>query len=148
MTTEPPPPSEPLIRRGLPASAEPSGDSDAVSGDAVGSDASPFVEDRVEEDAALATEAARRRVGPVLQWPLLVVLAGLVVSLMIVAADHFRRGSVLFALFVGLAFVLRLVLPEEEAGWLAVRSRRVDALVLGSLAAALMIFSAIVPPPS
>lgn len=107
-----------------------------------------FAEDRVEEDAALSADVARRRQGPRLQWPLAVVLVGLVVSLMIVAADHFRRGSVLFAACVALAFVLRAVLSEQEAGWLAVRSRRVDLLVLGFLAASLSVFSVIVPPPS
>ena len=76
------------------------------------------------------------------------MIGGLVVSLLIVAGDHFRRGSVLYAGFVGLAFILRLVLSDQEAGWLAVRSRRVDLLVLGSLAGALTVFSVIVPSPS
>ena len=107
-----------------------------------------FAEDRVEEEAAQVTDAARLRSGPRLQWPLTVVLIGLVVSLTIVATDHFRRGSVLFAAFVGLAFVLRLVLPENEAGWLAVRSRRIDLVVLAALALSLSVFSLIVPPPS
>ena len=110
--------------------------------------AEPFAEDRVEEDAALAVDVARQRSGPRLQWPLALVLSGLIVSLGIVATDHFRRGSVLFAGFVVVAFVLRAVLSEQEAGWLAVRSRALDLLVLGPLAVALWVFSLIVPPPS
>jgi hypothetical protein len=108
----------------------------------------PFVEDRAEEDAAEVVEAARERAEPRFQWPLTMVLVGLVVSLGIVAADHFRRGSVLFALVVWLAMGLRAVLSDTRAGWLAVRSRGVDLAVLGALAASLTVFSLIVPPPS
>jgi hypothetical protein len=47
-----------------------------------------------------------------------------------------------------LAFVLRLILPADQAGMLAVRSKRVDLVVLGTLAAALVVFSLWVPPPA
>ena len=47
-----------------------------------------------------------------------------------------------------LAFFLRLVLPDNRAGMLAVRSKRVDLVVLGTLAAALVAFSLWVPPPA
>jgi hypothetical protein len=107
-----------------------------------------FTRDRVEEDAALSVEVARDASGPPLQWPLVTVLVGLVVSLIVVADDHFRRGSVLFAAFVVLAFFLRLFLPERDAGWLAVRSRRIDLLCLAFLGIGLSVFALIVPPPS
>ncbi len=113
-----------------------------------GKPASKFQADRVLERKAAASQASRDRHEPTLQWPLLVVLSGLVVSLAIVATDHFRRGSVLFAGFVVLAFVLRLVLPDREIGWLAVRSRRIDLICLGFLAVSVTVFSLIVPPPS
>jgi hypothetical protein len=107
-----------------------------------------FTRDRVAEDAALSVEAARDSSGPPFQWPLTVVLGGLLVSLIVVADDHFRRGSVLFAAFVVLAFFLRLFLPERDAGWLAVRSRGIDLLCLGFLGLGLSVFALIVPPPS
>lgn len=107
-----------------------------------------FTRDRVEEDAAASIEAARNSAGPRFQWPLTVVLLGLVGSLLVVADDHFRRGSVLFAGFVVGAFFLRLFLPERDAGWLAVRSRGVDLLCLGFLGISLSVFALIVPPPS
>ena len=107
-----------------------------------------FTRDRVEEDAAASIEAARDSGGPAFQWPLTVVLLGLVGSLLVVADDHFRRGSVLFAGFVVGAFFLRLFLPERDAGWLAVRSRGVDLLCLGFLGISLSVFALIVPPPS
>lgn len=107
-----------------------------------------FTSDRLEEDAALTAEVARDSGGPRLQWPLMLVLVGLLVSLGVVAADHFRRGSVLFAGFVVGAFFLRLFLPERDAGWLAVRSKGVDLLCLGFLGVGLSVFALIVPPPS
>jgi hypothetical protein len=107
-----------------------------------------FSADRLEEDAALSIDVARDASGPPFQWPLVSVLVGLVVSLIVVADDHFRRGSVLFAAFVVLAFFLRLFLPERDAGWLAVRSRGIDLLCLGFLGLGLSVFALIVPPPS
>lgn len=108
----------------------------------------PFLADRIVEDAALALEKARDRTGPTLQWPLTLVLVGLVMSLLIVADDHFRRGSVLFAGFVLLAFLLRLLLSDQDAGWLAMRRRRIDLMCLGVLATGVSVFALIVPAPS
>ena len=107
-----------------------------------------FTRDRVEEDAALSAEAVRDSSGPRFQWPLMVVLLGLLVSLIVVADDHFRRGSVLFAGFVVGAFFLRLFLPAREAGWLAVRGKGIDLVCLGFLGIGLTVFALIVPPPS
>ncbi len=107
-----------------------------------------FTQDRVEEDAALSVEAVRRASGPPFQWPLMIVLAGLLASLIVVASDHFRRGSVLFAGFVVGAFFLRLFLPERDAGWLAVRGKGIDLMCLGLLGFGLTVFALIVPPPS
>jgi hypothetical protein len=107
-----------------------------------------FTADRVEEDTAAEIVAEQDAGGPRFQWPLMVVLTGLVVSLAVVADDHFRRGAVLFAGFVVGAFFLRLILTDRDAGWLAVRSRGIDLMVLGVLGLGLAVFSLIVPPPS
>ncbi len=82
------------------------------------------------------------------QWPIAIVLAGVVASLAVVALDRFRLGSLMLAASLVLAFVLRLVLPADQAGMLAVRSKRVDLVVLGTLAAALVVFALWVPPPA
>lgn len=81
------------------------------------------------------------------QWPIVVVLAGICVSLVFVALDRFRVGSVLMAGFVALAFVLRAVLPTDRAGLLAVRGRGTDLVVLGVLATGMVVLSLWVPPP-
>lgn len=107
-----------------------------------------FLADRLTEDRAQAQDVARDERGPRLQWPLMLVLGGLVASLLVVANDHFRRGSVLFAGFVVLAFFLRLLLSDRDAGWLAVRSRPIDLLWLGGLGLSLSVFALIVPSPS
>jgi hypothetical protein len=78
----------------------------------------------------------------------MLVLTGLVSSLLVVADDHFRRGSVLFAAFVVLAFFLRLILSDRDAGWLVVRSRAIDLACLGVLGLSLSVFALIVPSPS
>jgi hypothetical protein len=82
------------------------------------------------------------------QWPIAVVLLGVAAALTIVALDHFRIGSLVLAGSLVVAFALRLLLPTDRIGMLAVRSKRVDLVVLGSLAAALIVFALWVPPPA
>lgn len=82
------------------------------------------------------------------QWPLTATLAVVVAGLVVVASGHFRRGTVLLAFGVALAFFLRLLLPGREAGLLAVRSKRVDVTVLAMLALAVSVLALWVPPPS
>lgn len=81
------------------------------------------------------------------QWPIAVVLLCVGASLAVVALDQFRTGSLMLAGSLTLAFALRLTLPGDRAGMLAVRSRGVDLAVLGVLAAALLVFALWVPPP-
>lgn len=88
-----------------------------------------------------------RRRGIAAQWPIIVVLASMGAALLVVALNHFRIGSLMLAGSVVLAFVLRLLLPAKDAGLLAVRSKRVDLVVLGVLGAALVVFALWVPPP-
>lgn len=81
------------------------------------------------------------------QWPITVVLLGVGIALALITADYFRRGSIVLAGSVLLAGFLRLLLPDREAGLLAVRSRRADVAVLFTLGALLAIFAFWVPPP-
>ena len=92
---------------------------------------------------------ARRQRKPIWrEWPLVLVLAVAGTGLWIVADDHFKRGTVVFALGVCLAAVLRAVLPNGSVGLLQVRSRFVDVLTLAALGGATLLAALIVPPPS
>jgi hypothetical protein len=82
------------------------------------------------------------------EWPIVVVLTCVALSLGVVAANHFRRGTYLLSATVLLATVLRLVLPTREAGLLAVRGRFADVVILGGLAVCLITLSILVPRPS
>lgn len=82
------------------------------------------------------------------QWPITLVLVGVLFSMGLIAADYFRRGCVVLSASVLLAAFLRLLLPDEDAGWLAVRSRKIDVLILGVLGIGLSVFAFWVPAPS
>ncbi|MCY0610765.1 DUF3017 domain-containing protein, partial [Klebsiella pneumoniae] len=74
----------------------------------------------------------RRTVGA--QWP---ILAGV---------NFWRRGALLIGIGVGVAAVLRLVLSEERAGLLVVRSKGIDFVTTVTVAADMVyIASTIVP---
>ena len=90
----------------------------------------------------------RKRGISLAQWPITVVLVGVALSLVVVAFWSFRRGSIMLSAFVTLAFFLRLLLPDAEAGWLVARSKRVDVIVLAALAIGLTVMSFWVPNPS
>ena len=82
------------------------------------------------------------------QWPLAVSLGVVLLGLAVVASGHFRRGTVLLSFGVTLALFLRLLLSQEDAGLLAVRSKRVDVVVLAVLAVGTSVLALWVPPPS
>ncbi len=76
------------------------------------------------------------------------MLAGVAIACLLIALDYFRRGSVVLSASILLAAFLRLLLPDEEAGMLAVRSKRIDAAILGALGLGLAVFTFWVPAPS
>ncbi len=74
--------------------------------------------------------------------PMLLVVAVLVVAVVFVAQERWRRGS----LFIGgaalLASVLRLFLPQVRAGLLAVRSRPFDVVAYAVLGGTIIALAA------
>jgi hypothetical protein len=82
------------------------------------------------------------------EWPITLVLLGVVVAMVMIAMDYFRRGSIVLSASVLLAAFLRLLLPGADAGMLAVRSRKVDVVTLAVLGLGLTVFTFWVPPPS
>ena len=65
----------------------------------------------------------------------------------VVVADSLRRGAVVMAASLVIAFLLRLVLTNRDAGMLKVRSRTVDLIVLGVLATSVLVLGMWIPAP-
>ncbi|MEO5834825.1 MAG: DUF3017 domain-containing protein [Nakamurella sp.] len=70
--------------------------------------------------------------------PSLLVGVLLVTALVLVGLARFRRGSTVLAAALLLVAVLRLVLPADRMGPLAVRSRAFDVLFCGVLGGGLV----------
>ena len=68
--------------------------------------------------------------GLIRQLPLLAVLVVVGVGLLLVTFGHWRRGLVVMGVALVAAAVLRLLVPLRRVGFLAVRSRPVDVLLL------------------
>jgi hypothetical protein len=90
----------------------------------------------------------RRTSGLLREWPITIVLIGVAVAMIFIALDSFRRGSVVLSASVLLAAFLRLLLPDIDAGMLAVRTKKIDVITLGLLGIGVTIFTFWVPPPS
>jgi hypothetical protein len=83
--------------------------------------------------------------GLVRQLPLLAVLVAVGLGLLVVTFDYWRRGLVLIGLALIGAAVLRLLLPVRRAGFLAVRSRPLDVVLLAGTGLALAVIALAIP---
>ncbi|MGY1735268.1 DUF3017 domain-containing protein [Geodermatophilus sp. SYSU D00684] len=79
------------------------------------------------------------------QLPLFAVLVVVAVGLGMVALEHWRRGLLVVGLALVGAAVLRLVLPVRRVGFLAVRSRAVDVVLMAGTGVALSALTLVVP---
>jgi hypothetical protein len=79
------------------------------------------------------------------QLPLFAVLVAVAVGLAMVALEHWRRGLLVVGLALVGAGVLRLVLPVRTVGFLAVRSRPVDVVLMAGTGIAVTVLSVVVP---
>jgi Protein of unknown function (DUF3017) len=61
--------------------------------------------------------------------PAVIVFAVVVVGMVRVLTQHWREGAALLGGALLLAALLRVLLPSERAGLLAIRSRPVDVLI-------------------
>ena len=68
--------------------------------------------------------------GIVRQLPLLAVLLAVGTGLLLVTFEHWRLGLVVVGLSLVGGALLRLLLPARQVGFLAVRSRAVDVVLL------------------
>ena len=80
------------------------------------------------------------------QWPVLTVAAIGLVAAVLVAAGFWRRGAVMIGIGVGVAAGLRLLLPADRVGVLAVRSRRLDVASMVTLSAAVLYIAWTIDP--
>ena len=83
--------------------------------------------------------------GLIRQMPLVAVLLVVGVGLLQVAFEHWRRGLVVIGLALVGAALLRLLLPLRRVGFLAVRSRPVDVVLLAGTGIALTVIALAIP---
>ena len=93
---------------------------------------------------AEVTEFVRRVVRA--QWPILSVGVIFVVAFAFVAVGFWRRGSLLIGIGVGVAAVMRLVLSEDRAGLLVVRSKTIDLATMTTVCAAMVYIASTIDP--
>jgi len=79
------------------------------------------------------------------QWPLALVLLGLAVGLVVLSFSDFRVGSIILGVAIIFGGALRLVLPRERAGLLAIRGRPIDLLTMFGLGIALTTVAVLIP---
>jgi hypothetical protein len=73
------------------------------------------------------------------------VLAAVAVGIVVAVVDDWRNGVRTISGSLGFAGVLRLLLPERDAGMLAVRHRLLDVGILVVLAVTLFVLAISIP---
>lgn len=79
------------------------------------------------------------------QWPLGLVLLGVLFGLVVIAVGGFRAGSIIVAASLVFAAFLRAFLPEDAAGMLAIRRRSTDVISMAAFGLALAVVAFLVP---
>ena len=92
--------------------------------------------------------AQRRSFRAVLQdqWPILVVVSIFTAAFVLAGANFWRRGALLIGIGVGVAAILRLLLPDERAGLLVVRSKGVDLFTTATVGTAMVYIASTIDP--
>jgi hypothetical protein len=80
------------------------------------------------------------------QWPILLVGLIFAAAFVLVGANFWRRGSLLIGIGVGVSSVLRLLLSEERAGLLVVRSKGTDFMTTAMVGAAMIYIASTIDP--
>ena len=83
--------------------------------------------------------------GVIRQLPLLAVLIAVAAGLLLVTVGHWRQGLVVVGLALVGGAVLRALLPVRRVGFLAVRSRPVDVLLMAGTGLLLTGIALVVP---
>ena len=80
------------------------------------------------------------------QWPILLVGLIFATAFALVGANFWRRGSLLIGIAVGVAAALRVVLSDDRAGLLAVRSKGIDFMTTATVGAAMVYIAWTIDP--
>ena len=81
------------------------------------------------------------------QWPALSVLGVAALGVALAALLDWQVGAFVFGLALLLAAGYRLALPARTAGWLAVRTRSLDAALLLALGFVVVALANTIPEP-
>ena len=100
-------------------------------------------EPAAESEPEANTESLAQRA--VDQWPLGLVLLGVLFGLGVIAVGGFRAGSIIVAAALVFAAFLRAFLPEDAAGMLAIRRRSTDVFSMAAFGLALAVVAFLVP---
>ncbi|MGH3875660.1 MAG: DUF3017 domain-containing protein [Actinophytocola sp.] len=84
------------------------------------------------------TTPQRRRHPVLVHLPFGMVLAVVVLGLVRILLYHWRQGTVLIGAALILAAALRMLLRDDQAGLIAIRSRGVDVLTYGGFGVCVM----------
>jgi hypothetical protein len=80
------------------------------------------------------------------QWPILGVGLIFAVAFFLAGANFWRRGALLIGIGVGAAAALRLVLSDDRAGLLVVRSKRLDFATMATVATVMLYIASTIDP--
>jgi hypothetical protein len=80
------------------------------------------------------------------QWPIVLVGLTFVTAFALVGTNFWRRGSLLLGIAVGVAAALRLVLSDDRAGLLVVRSKGIDFMTTATVGAAMVYIAWTIDP--
>lgn len=80
------------------------------------------------------------------QWPIIAVGLIFVTAFALAGANFWRRGALLIGIGVGVAAVLRLMLSEDRAGLLVVRSKGIDFATTALVAASMVYIASTIDP--
>jgi hypothetical protein len=83
--------------------------------------------------------------GLVRQLPLVAVLLTVAIGLLLVTLDHWRKGLVVVGLALVGGALLRLLVPLRRVGFLAVRSRPIDVVLMAGTGLALTVIALAIP---
>ena len=80
------------------------------------------------------------------QWPILLVGLIFIAAFGLVIAGYWRRGALVIGIGVGVAAALRLMLTEDRAGLLVVRSKGIDVVTTIPVSAAVLYIAWTIDP--